>query len=256
MKHILLSLCFILSVFPGSSVLRAHDHLEVGFDPLNASRLSINGNLSQNATFFPVGETPSLDLFAFPGGTYASELTFSAFDNIDSPPGNASVQIKLLGVAGPSGATFSFWESGAASATWTRATGWTAAPGDQPSLGVSEDETGYGHIHGRAFTASKPGVYDVTLQAVDSLGNYTASLPFVVRFTALVPPALALDFQGTNVRLTFTGRAGLTYDVQSSTTLQPGSWTTVDTLDGTGATLQFTEPKNGRAQVFYRLVEY
>jgi len=256
MKNIFLSLCLVLSIFPGTSGLQAHEHLEVGFDPLNASRLAINGNLSQNATFFPLGEAPSLDLFAFPGGTYASELTFSAFDNIDSPPGNAFVRIKLLSVTGPSGGTFSFWEAGSTAATWTRATGWTTTTGDQPSLAASEDETGYGHIHGRAFTAGKPGVYDATFQAVDSLGNYTASLPFVIRFTALAPPALALGFQGAHVRLAFTGRAGLTYDVQSSTTLQPGSWTTVDTLDGTGSALEYTEPLNGRPRVFYRIVEY
>lgn len=256
MKNIFLSLCFILSLVPGTSLLQAHEHLEVGFDPLNVSRLSINGNLTQKATYFPLGESPSLDLYAFPGGTYASELTFSAFDNIDSPPGNAFIRVKLTGVTGPSGGTFSFWEAGSTSATWTRSTGWTETMGDGPSLAASEDETGYGHIHGRAFTASKPGVYDATFQAVDSLGNYTASLPFVVRFTALAPPALAFGFQGANVRLTFTGRAGLTYDVQSSTSLQPGSWSTIDTLDGTGVSLEFTEPRNNRPKVFYRIVEY
>jgi len=256
MKHLFLFLSFVLFLYPGSSVLRAHDHLEVGFDPLNTSRLSINGNLSQNATYFPLGEAPSLDLYAFPGGTYASELTFSAFDNIDSPPGNALVRMKLLSVAGPAGGTLSFWEAGSASATWTRAAGWATTTGDEPSLAASEDETGYGHIHGRVFTAGKPGVYDATFQAVDSLGNYTASLPFVVRFTALAPPALAVGLQGANVRLSFTGRAGLTYDVQSSTTLQPGSWSTVDTLDGTGGVLEFVEPRNNRPKVFYRIVEY
>lgn len=256
MKKILTPLCFVFCLCAASSVLRAHDHLEVGFGPLNAGRLSINGNLSQNATFFPLGEAPSLDLYAFPGGTYASELTFSAFDNIDSPPGNALVRVKLTGVTGPSGGTLSFWEAGSTSATWTRATGWTAGTGDEPSLAASEDATGYGHIHGRAFTASKPGVYDATFQAVDGLRNYAASLPFVIRFTALAPPALGLGLQGTNVRLTFTGRAGLTYDVQSSETLQPGSWSTLDTLDGTGALLEFVEPRNNRPKVFYRIVEY
>lgn len=256
MKNKLRSLfVFFLLLSVGPS-LRAHDHLEIGFDPLQGNRLAAFGNLVQKATYFPLGEVPSVALPVFPGGAYATELTFSAFDNIDSPPGDAFVRVKLLAVTGPAGGSFSFWEAGATSPTWTRAPGWTASTGDESSLAASEDSEGYGHIHGRAFSCGKAGVYDVTFQAIDESGHYTASLPFVVRFTAIDPPALALRIQGTQVRLNFTGRDGLTYDVQTSTTLAAGSWSTIDTLDGTGVPLEYAEPHNNRTKVFYRIVEY
>lgn len=245
-----------LLIFSGSAVF-AHEHVEVGFDAApNRNRLAFFGSENHTATYFPSGEAPSGNFLVFPGATYATELTFSAFDNIDNPPGNAFVSVQVLSVAGPSGATFSFWEAGAASPSWTRPTGWTSAPGDQPSFPVSEDTTGYGHVHGRAFSFSSEGEYVVSLRAVDGLGNFAASLPFVVRFTVLSPPRLGIGAQGGRIRLSFTGRANLVYDIQSSTTLAPGSWTTVDTLDGNGAALEWTEPLNNRPRIFYRIVEY
>jgi hypothetical protein len=246
----------LLATFAAVSPLRAHEHIEIGFDPSNPNRLLPYGPASHQATFFPGGEMPSSSFIVFPGGTYATELTFSAFDNIDSPPGDAFVRVKLLAVSGPAGGTFSFWEVGSTSPTWTRAAGWSASGGDEPGLEVSEDNTGYGHTHGRAFTCSKAGVYDATFQAVDDLGNYTSSLPFVVRLTAIDPPKLSIRMESNAAKMTFTGRNGLNYDVQKSTTLQPNSWTTLDTLGGTGSMLEFSEPVGGQTRVFYRIVEY
>lgn len=235
----------------------AHDHIEIGFDrATNPNHLAAFGGTSHTATYFPKGETPSSNLPVFPGGTYATELTFSAFDNIDSPPGNVFVRVRVLAVSGPTGGSFSFWEAGAMTPTWTRPSGWSTAAGDQPSIAVSEDENGYGHIHGRVFGFGAVGVYDVTFQAVDDLGNHADGAPFVVRFTVLDPPQLAIAITGQNVQLTFTGREAFLYDIQSSTTLAPGSWTTLDTLDGTGSALEWLEPLANRPRVFYRLVEY
>ena len=251
----------ILTLFLATTCLlaRAHDHIEVRQVPGNPSQLGIiitATNLNPLATYFPLGELPSLDLFAFPGGTYATELTFSAFDSTSATLGSALVRVDLLSVTGPAGGTLSFWEAAASSPTWTRPSGWTSTVSDKPSFLISEDNTGYGHIHGRAFTASKPGTYDVTFQVVDTLGHYTASAPFVVHFTVISPPQLSISKVGASIRLDFTSRANLIYDVQSSTTLHANDWTTIDTLDGTGGALQFTDPISSRPRVFYRLVEY
>ena len=132
-----------------------------------------------------------------------------------------------------------------------------AAGADQASFFASEDATGYGHIHGRLFTTNKPGSYQVTFRSVDTLGNYATSLPIVVTFTAINPPQLSISKVGSDIRLTFTGRANVIYDVQSSTTLNANDWTTIGgPLDGTGAILQFTDAIAGRPRAFYRLVEY
>lgn len=49
----------------------------------------------------------------------------------------------------------------------------------------------------------------------------------------------------------------MVYDVQRSTDLASGIWTTIgDPLDGNGNRLEFQDPLNHRPSVFYRLVEY
>ena len=247
----------LLSLAVAPWTVQAHDHIEIGLDVATQSRLALIATPSEQLlTYFPHGEAPSYDTQSFPGGAFATVLTFSAFDNTSPPPSGALVRIDILSVSGPAGGSFSFWEVGAASPTWSRAAGWTATPTDHPSLYASEDATGYGHIHGRAFSTDKPGVYEVTFQAVDTTGSYSASNAFVVRFTAITPPQLAIACQGGSLNLTFASRANLTYDLQNSTTLQSNDWTTVTTLDGTGGQLEFSEPLSNRPRIFYRLVEY
>lgn len=252
-NHLLLSaLC--LTALP----LLAHDHIEIGLDAATQSQLAVVAGPSQElATYFPQGEAPSYDTQNFPGAAYASILTFSAFDAYSAPPElGAVVRIDVVSVTGPEGGTFSFWEAGATTATFTRASGWTSSPSDAPSFFASEDGTGWGHIHGRVFSTNKPGVYDVTFQAVDATGEYASSNTFTIRFTAITPPQLAINLQGGDIHLSYASRANLSYDVQSSTTLQPNDWTTIETLDGTGGLLEFSEPLGGRPKIFYRLVEY
>jgi len=252
MKKLLL----LLSLALGPWLAQAHDHLDVGLAAGNPTRLALTGKTSQLATYFPLGEAPSAYLASFPGGAYACALTFSAFDNTSPPPLGAMVRIEILSVTGPTGGSFSFWEAGATAPTSTRPSGWTAAGADQPAFFASEDGTGYGHLHGRVFTTNRPGVYDVTFRVVDTLGRYPASVPVVVRFTAIAPPQLAISKVGQDIKLTFTSRADLSYDMQSSTTLNANDWTTIATQDGTGGLLEFTDPIASRPRVFYRLVEY
>jgi hypothetical protein len=247
---LLLSACALLTA-------GAHDHIETIRDPGNLSRLALVGNATQIATYFPLGEVPSTAVPNFPGGTFACELSFSAFDTVSPPPLGANVRIDVISITGPAGASFSFWEDGTAAPTWTKPTGWVAAGADQATLFASEDGTGYGHIHGRLFTANRPGTYQVTFRSVDTLGHYTTSLPKVITFTVLPTPLLSVIKEGASIKLSFTGRPNLVYDVQSSTTLQANDWTTIgDPLDGTGAILEFTDAISGRPRVFYRLVEY
>ena len=65
--------------------------------------------------------------------------------------------------------------------TWLKVTEAFGAPGDDP----------YGHIHGRRFTASLPGIYRVTFGAFDistngpaGEPNHTASAPITIAFQA------------------------------------------------------------------------
>ena len=78
----------------------------------------------------------------------------------------------------------------------------------------------------------------------------SAASRLAITGTAMVPNGPNRDF-----RLSFPSVSGVTYRVESSTTLGPGSWAALGTdLTGTGATLQATDPAaNTRARRFYRL---
>lgn len=241
----------------GSPGLRAHDHVDIG-RAAGSSKLSISAPAAQLATYFPIGESPSAFLPNFPGGAFANEVTFSAFELSDLPANGAYVRVEILAVTGPEGGSFSFWENNATSATWSRPTGWTISGTDLAFLDVSEEGSGgYGHRHGRVFTVGRPGSYEVTIRAVDTTGVQTTSDPLVLHFTAISPPPMSIGLHGGSVKLTFTGRPGLSYDVQRSETLKVDDWTIVgDPLDGTGSALEFIDPMESRSKAFYRLIEY
>lgn len=236
--------------------LRAHDHIEAGVDPLDEARLGLVGPGFQLSLHVPLGEPFSNYLPQFPGGYYATELSFSAEGNsIEFAPG-ARTRVELVSVTGPADASFGFWEVGAVAPTIVRPTGWTASEGDRPSWAVYENASGYGHIHGRAFTADQPGDYQIVFRAVDETAAYQPSLPKTVVFRAQAAPQLAIRIDNGDAKLTFVSRLNLSYDLQVSTTLAADDWETIDYADGTGAAVTFTDPLAGRPRVFYRLVEY
>ncbi len=266
MKKLLLSL--ILAAVSG--IAHGHEHIHVGINPENPAGLAMAAedpnNPDQVATYFPLGESPSGYLPLFPGGAFASELSFSLENEVFDVPSPAFVRVEILAITGPEGSSISFWDVNATTATWTRPAGWTATGGDQFSFAASESNAGSGHIHGRIFTMDRPGDYTVTFRALDAYAPeptepphvpFTPSAPFVVRFTAISAPRLAISKVDSDIRLTFTSRPNLSYDVQSSTTLHPDDWETIGApLNGTGGELEFTEANADRPRVFYRLVEY
>lgn len=234
------------------SPLRAHVHVDVGPDAAQPSRLAMSGAAATSAVYVPPGEPFSGYLPRFPGGYYASELTFSAED-----PDGSLARVELLSVGGPEGASFSFWEVDATSPAWTRASGWTATAGDRPAIVVYEDGSGYGHIHGRALTFTRPGTYTAVFRAVDDSSARAPSQPYAVTIEVLATPQLSIRVESGVAKLSFTSRADLTYDLQVSTDL--AGWTTVSAhqfVAGTGAIIELDDALADRPRVFYRLVEY
>jgi hypothetical protein len=234
-----------------STVAFAHSHIDV--QATATGQLNLVGATSETMLYVPPGEPFTLYAPQFPGGYYATELTFSSEDPLTP---NALPRIQLLSVSGPEGGSLAFWETGMTTPTWARATGWVASGGDFPGFITYEDETGVGHIHGRLFTATHPGDYTVVFRAVDDSGTRTPSEPKTVVFTVLETPRLTIQMQSGTIRLGFTSRPDLSYDLQVSTTLAANDWTTIQFASGTGTEIQFTDPLADRPRVFYRLVEY
>jgi hypothetical protein len=242
-----LRLCALLL---GAAVsTRAHSHIDV--QPVGG-QLALLGPSTETMVYVPAGEPFSSYAPRFPGGYYACELTFSSED-----PDGATPRIELLSVTGPANGSFAFWEVNATAPTWSRLTGWSATTTDRPSLVTYEDGSGYGHIHGRLFTATSPGVYTILVRAIDDSGTRNPSAPRALTITVHAPPQLGIQVASSIATLTFTSRLNLTYDLQVSTDLT--TWTNVADhrfIPGTGATIELTDPLLDRPRVFYRLVEY
>jgi len=106
-------------------------------------------------------------------------------------PGSV-IYFQIMNVTGPAGGAFEFWEPtnsfpafsvpvGGGATNKVKVTEANGAPNDDP----------YGHIHGRRFTATKPGLYTITFGAFDistngpSAGpNHTPSAPITLAFQA------------------------------------------------------------------------
>lgn len=237
---------------------RAHDHIEIGENPGDPSQLFMEGPAFQLALWVPRGEPFSGYFPDFPGASFACELTFSTETNALDFAAGSLVRVELVSVSGPAGGSFSFWEAGTSSPTWSRPTGWTAAGEDRPTIVVYEDPTtGYGHLHGRAFTIDREGTYTISFRAVDEAAQRTPSPVKTVTFRAQAPPAVALSVGATNARLTFTTRLNLSYDLQVCEDLATDQWQTIASWwDGAATTREFLHPVGLKKRAFYRLVEY
>jgi hypothetical protein len=237
---------FLLSV----SLLRAHDHVDVGLDPTNPQRLYLLGPNYQESLYVPRGEPFSAYLPQFPGGYFACELSFTT--GIDADP-----WIEITSVLGPPGGSFSFWEADALGPTWSRTTGWTLGQGIVPSFPVIY--FGESHQHGRAFTMDTPGSYSMTFRAVDPNPNsgLAASQEKTIIFQALPPPQLSIRMENGQVVISFLSRLNFLYDLQVSTDLSSGAWDSVvvDFIDGDGKVKE-TSLTLEHPRAFFRLVEF
>ena len=232
----------------------AHDHVEVGEDPSDATRLGLDGPSFQLALYVPPGEPFSGYVPQFPGDWFASELTFSTDVNALNPAVGANPRIELVSVNGPAGGSFAFWEVGATLPTWSRPVGWTNAPGDLAAWPVVVG--GDGHLHGRALTFDKPGAYSVIVRAVDATNAFLPSLVKTITFEAQRPPTLTLRIAQPDAVLSFTSRLNLDYDLQACTNLAGGAWISLATFAGDGTAKTNAIPLADPPGALFRLVEY
>jgi hypothetical protein len=233
----------------------AHDHVEVGVSPNDTTQLALDGPSFQLALYVPAGEVFSSYTPFFPGGYFASELTFTTENSILETALGADPEIELVSVAGPAGGSFSFWDVGSSTATWSRPCGWTQTSTDRPSFPVILGDNN--HLHGRAFSVDRPGEYQVTFRAVDRNALFQNSADYTLAFRALAPPPLSIRLSGGQAVISFTSRLGLTYDLQSRTNLGSGAWDLANAtpIDGYGNLKEIVLPLS-HPRAFFRLIEF
>lgn len=150
----------------------------------------------------------------------------------DPPALGSLVRATILSIQGPPGGTFGFWESNAVSPTLSIPAGQTngvpfivsqtsGLPGADP----------FGHIHGRRFTATRPGIYTATFQAHDSSTNgvgggpihaYSPTLEVVFQAGVCIA-SVEPDYEDGHVHVRFGATAGRIWQVEYTTLLGPGA---------------------------------
>lgn len=300
MKTSLLLFTAFLVVVPAT--LRAHDHYAVGIADTNGNGQADAG---EPLAFAGASGTEAIShLLARPqgqlwGGYYLltdstprtlypedgfTVIALSDGQTDDPQPlhahTGAQIWMKLTAVAGPPGGQFGFWEADWAGSHQTPTVSFPANQIFAPySFEISEPVDGipaanqdpYGHIHGRAWTATKPGDYYLSFQLVDLSTSHNGgpwhqpSATYVYHFVA--GPSFQPGGQpvpGAGYRLTWPsqmgtwddgGQTGVVFTVQRSATLTAGSWQTLGTVTGTtDPTAMFTDPAPPTGRAFYRLL--
>ena len=184
-----LKLSTILALATSGVGLQAHDHM-----PAAATSSDPGATLEYDPTATDY-TTNSGFVFALTAGTtndaylgyyYTDDQVFIALaatgDNGGPEPGHAAlgtyIQVKLLSVTGPPGASFGFWETPENGVDSTNLTWSVSVPYHNGTnlIHVSESDGSpgsdpYGHIHGRIYSVTQPGFYTATWQFVDTSTN-------------------------------------------------------------------------------------
>ncbi len=268
MKKILF--LFITSLSPffvHSAFAQDHGHFYVGAvnqsGPLiieNAADFATNINYVKTLLYTNAGK------FA---GRFEGNITFealSATNPLGDPVTNSAalgswIHAQITSVQGPVGGVFSFWENGAFIPTIDIPTGTTST-----NLWVISNNNGapdsnpFGHIHGRRFTATKPGIYVVGFKAVDRSVNgfesgpiHTDSEVLKVYFQAGINIASIERSGGTN-SVRFGARLNKIFALEYCGDLSATNWTTIDSIAGEDFfnTIAHT---NSAPHGFYRIKE-
>ncbi len=269
-----------------------HQHFAVGIIDANSNNRPDAGEVLRFAEGNP--EAPAFRLLARPvgqrcGGHYMLDenprtlFPADAFSLIvqsdgqyeiagDHHPATGSwIWAEIVSVSGPAGSRFGFWESGANGPTLSLPANEEV---ENAAFVLSEgmDDPGedpQGHIHGRAWTADKPGDYLVGIRLVDRSTSgpgggswHQPSQVYSFRFTAGPSFQPRIVRSETSVTLTWPsrmgiwtggGQGGVPFRVLRSN--RPGgTWQQLAIITGTTAdTASFTDPSPPSGSAFYRL---
>jgi hypothetical protein len=209
------------------------------------------------------------------GGYYTDAQIFSALTagNPNAAAPGTAIQIQLLKVEGPAGASLGFWE-GNGGVDGTNLTWSVPVPsaGNTNLIRVTEapdsaTNNPYGNILGRVLTFSKPGLYKITWQLVDTSTNGPGgasqdlpSDPFTVYYQADVTIE-NFSMDANNVYITIAAinpnaDPNLYYNIlqSSSVTQDANTWPSFVNIYADGKVHTLTVPRTpGAVAEFFRI---
>lgn len=191
-----------------------HGHLNAGAtgtsqgDPL----MFANGHLFAAESGY-VKDLPLADTGRF-AGFHEGNITFTVLPTTvdnggpvpNAPASGSFIMAGIQSVSGPEGGRFGFWEAGSTVPTFEFGVGYDVAIPtglwalSDASLGAGAPGADpYGHLHGRRFTATLPGLYEVSFRVFDLSGNgagggpiHTPSDVITLAFSAIPEPGVGV----------------------------------------------------------------
>lgn len=181
-----------------------------------------------------------------------------------APALGSFIQFRLACLEAPVGGEFGFWDAGTTNPSISLSAGgrstnlWRltesdGSPGSDP----------YGHVHGRRFTATKPGLYRIGFTAVDTSTNgpgggpiHTDSVELPIWFQAGVNiQSVEPDFDEGGVLVRFGATAGYSWQVETTLSLgAPGAWNPIGTpVTGADLVVEVLVASPPGEQRFYRV---
>ena len=273
MKKLSVSVAVLLAAtFLNFSTIHAHahGHLYIGATGTNPG----DALTFDNATEYETNSGFIFTLTHTNDGTYAgyyagnitlAVLAATAGNGSSSPfhPALGSViYAQLVSVEGPADGEFAFWDSGATEPTIRLASGSTGT--NLWKLSQNDGSPGtdpFGHIHGRQFTATRPGIYTVTFRAFDLSTNgidgapiHTPSAPIQIYFQAGVNIQL-LSRESESVRIRFGAPLGNNWQVEASGDLSSAAnWISIgEPVVGNDVFAEVLDSNPSSTNRFYRI---
>jgi hypothetical protein len=247
-----------------------HGHLNVGAESQLAGSKLIFANgavFATNSGYVKTLFFTNATVYAgyFQGNTTLTALPATAAHagpDPQAPAPGSYIQAQIVSVDGPEAGEFSFWDTGATQPTITLKSGETNSSLFRLSESDgSPDSDPYGHIHGRRFTTTKPGLYKVSIRAVDTSTNgpgggpiHTPSDVLTTWFEAGVN-ILFIEPDVDHTHVNFVAPLGFTWQVEATTLLGPtAAWTPVgDPIVGSDLIREVADEYEVQGQRYYRL---
>jgi hypothetical protein len=215
-----------------------HGHLNAGAAGKNQNDALIWANGADFITSSGYVKTLDLTNAGTYAGYYQQNITLTvlpatpehAGPDPQAPAVGSFLRARISCLQAPDGGEFSFWESRATNPTITvsmslvSTSTWVLSEGDG-----SPGSDPYGHFHGRRLTATRPGLYKIGFQAIDTSTNGTGGGPIhtpsevvPVWFQAGVNiVSVQPDYTASEVRLRLAPPANTTWQIEAVGSIDP-----------------------------------
>jgi hypothetical protein len=268
---------FILLTLTAAWVSRAqdHGHLNVGAAGRNQGDMLIWSNGADFTASGPYVKTFLVSTAQKYLGFFDGNITLTALHSVDAfgdpvvggPAPGAFLVAEIVSVAGPDGASFGFWETNsvAGTPTFSIPTGTTPTGArfelSEAALGAgAPGGDAFGHIHGRRFTVTKPGIYTVGFRAFDLSTNgvnggpiHAPSDVLLVNFQANYN-IKSISWANGVAQITVGTAVGSLFTLQSNTNLANADlWTDVTQVVGNDTFQIMSDDAAGNGPKFYRV---